>query len=1033
MQYRTGRLVTSWVLGILAILGLIFASSLFGQDSASDEESETTLALDETEVEGVEEDTEAEEGENVEDEKMEEVIATGSRLLTSDTTANMIVYDAEDIAATGATTIDDFFRKIPQQFNSTNPQTSYIGNTGDDLSGDSGGIFGAFDLATANLHGLGSANTLVLLDGQRLAGYGGSETDIVNILGIPLAAIERIEIQLDGGSAVYGSDAIAGVVNFITKKNYTGLTTQYTHENSATGSDKYDGSMVAGINFGNFRSTITYSTQQQEPIINTKTGHSSLDFRHIGPEFDYRWYILGQPGVVREWNGSLRSPGPYYSNWYIDGTFISDPDKLNSCQLPSSHSGLNATVDDFNCDYYQLQDHIEPWDTVPYENGAHRNADSVLMNSTYEFSDTFEVGLQILSDIQTSFQKHPLPFMSVVVPSSNAYNPFGRPMHVYYAPGREQENGLLPSPYTSIETTRSRANLRIRWDFHPNHLVEIKVNEDRTVSDNIAYRLPLTRERFAEGTEEYYRRLSSSDPDEAFNFFGNGTKQGAFFSLFLSESSRREGTNRVTTTEIFFKGFLWEMMGDRVSYVIGKTTRATRYTNRFITTIGLANYEFDYNAVWNGISEPVYRNESYPMELWIPLFGEGNRGWWGKEFHVTIKASRSIDSSWGAIGGGSGFQFQPVTVEIWSPEAADWVEVQSYEYGFGANRDIALYLYREGDTVPTYGFSYQYNDDLYFRANRSVAIQQPDISELFDTYESFDWFQSDVLDLYDPDGPTLHPLIPYEFSYANLDLESERSTNTSYEIRYQPSYIDGLKVITKWTKIHVVGTIAHTSAYRGIPEALSSDFIAVRDERGDLQQIRYNHFNALRRVQVNSELSVEYQFSREWLGFLRTTVVYSRVHDNFFEPFEGFTISSLGTAEGQDRYRGSISFYWNKDKMSGTLLARYTPPYLNERAHYCTYYQKLNQIGRCAQFGIFDFNSYLHLDVASHTSVDATFTYDFTEKMQLKIGSQNVLNRRSPLTVRSQLGRNAVPYDPTRWNGRGRTIAITMRYITSMQ
>lgn len=1028
MQYRTEKLVTSWVPGILAILGLIFASSLFGQDSASDEESETTLALDETEVEGVEEVAEAEEDEN-----MEEVVATGSRLPTANTTANMVIYNEEDIAATGATTIDDFFRKIPQQFSSTNPQTSYIGNTGDDLSGDSGGIYGAFDLATANLHGLGSANTLVLLDGQRVAGYGGSETDIVNILGIPLAAIERIEIQLDGGSAVYGSDAIAGVVNFISKKDYKGLTTSYTQENSATGSDKYTGSIVAGINFLGIRSTITWSTDQTEPIINPKAGHASLDFTHIGPEFDYRWFILGQPGVVREWNGSVRYPGPYYNNWQIDGTFYADPDKLNSCQLPSDHSGLNATVEDFNCGYYRDYSHIEGWDTVPYENGAHLNADGFIINSTYEVSDTIELGLQVVRNRNRSFQKHPLPFMSVVVPGSNAYNPFNRPMHVYYAPGREQENGLLPSPYTTIETSSNSANLRLRWDFHPNHWVEMKVNESRTQTDNISFRLPLTRERYAEGTAEYYRRLSSPDPNEAFNFFGNGTKQGEFFSHFLSESSRRQGTNRVTSTEIFFKGFLWEMMGERVSYVIGKTTRATRYTNRYITTIGLSDYEFDYNAVWNGISEPVYRNESYPSEIWIPLFGEAHRGWWGKELQVTLKASRSIDSSWGAIGGGSGFEFDTTTAEIWSPELEDWVEVETYAYGFGGQRNINLVLYREGETIPTYGLSYHYNDDIYIRINRSIAVQQPDISELFDTYESFDWIRFDVLDLYDPDGPTLHDQVPYEYSYANPDLDSERSVNTSYEIRWNPSFIQGFSAIAKYTKINIKGTIRHTGDYAGVPEALQSENIAIRNERGDLISLVYNHFNQFRRVQQNSELRVQYEFSREWLGFLRTTATYSRVHRNFEEPFPGFTLSYLGTAQGQDRYRGSLNLFWNKDKMSGTFIASYTPPYLNERAHYCTYYQKLNQIGRCAQFGIWDYNSYLHLDVASHTSVDATFTYDFTEKLQMKIGSQNVFNRSSPLTVRSQFGRNAVPYDPTRWNGRGRTVAITMRYITDIQ
>jgi len=473
------------------------------------------------------------------------------------------------------------------------------------------------------------------------------------------------------------------------------------------------------------------------------------------------------------------------------------------------------------------------------------------------------------------------------------------------------------------------------------------------------------------------------------------------------------------------------MMGERVSYVIGKTTRATRYTNRFSTRIGQSDYVFDYNAVWNGISEPVTRNESYPFEIWFPLFGEAHRGWWGKELQGTIKLSRSITSAWGAIGGGSGFEFEQTTQEVWSPEEQDWVEVLAYSYSFGGERDLDLLLHRKGDTIPTYGLSYHFNDQLYFRVNRSIAIQEPNLSELFDTYESFEWIERDVLDLYDPDGPTFHEQIPYEYSYANPALDSERSTNTSYEVRWEPSFLEGFMAIAKYTKINIKGKISHTGQYRGIPEALSSDKFTVRNERGDLQSLVYNHFNNFRRLQLNSELKVQYQFSHEWLGFLRTSATYSRVHKNFDEPFVDVVFDNVGTAIGQDRYRGSLNLFWNKDKMSATLLASYIPPYVNERAHWCTYYQKLNQVGRCAQFDIWDFNAFLTLDVGSITTIDATFTYDYSEKLQVKIGSQNILNRRAPLSsIRSSYGRNPIPYDPTRWNGRGRTVAITMRYIT---
>src|SRR5690606_7738103 len=74
--------------------------------------------------------------------------------------------------------------------------------------------------STPNLRGLGPGSTLTLINGHRLGydGLGGA----VDISLIPLDALERIEVVMDGSSAVYGSDAIAGVVNFITRKDYTG-------------------------------------------------------------------------------------------------------------------------------------------------------------------------------------------------------------------------------------------------------------------------------------------------------------------------------------------------------------------------------------------------------------------------------------------------------------------------------------------------------------------------------------------------------------------------------------------------------------------------------------------------------------------------------------------------------------------------------------------------------------------------------------------------------------------------------------------
>ena len=102
---------------------------------------------------------------------------------------------------------------------------------------DSKSLFTGSDGASqANLRGLGAQGTLVLLNGRRLSYYGapaGFQTQFVNIDSIPAAAIERLEVLTDGASAVYGTDAVAGVINVITKREYQGLEVSATTDTSS--------------------------------------------------------------------------------------------------------------------------------------------------------------------------------------------------------------------------------------------------------------------------------------------------------------------------------------------------------------------------------------------------------------------------------------------------------------------------------------------------------------------------------------------------------------------------------------------------------------------------------------------------------------------------------------------------------------------------------------------------------------------------------------------------------------------------------
>ncbi|HEY6927340.1 MAG TPA: TonB-dependent receptor [Steroidobacteraceae bacterium] len=148
---------------------------------------------------------------------LDEVIVTGSSIkrINAETALPVEVLRRDDIARTGATNTEELFRQISAA--SSAGATVAAQGTGNLTGG----------ISTISLRGLGSSRTLVLINGQRAAVYGGGSIGVagnsVDISSIPIAAIERVEILRDGASAVYGSDAIAGVVNFILRSNFRGL------------------------------------------------------------------------------------------------------------------------------------------------------------------------------------------------------------------------------------------------------------------------------------------------------------------------------------------------------------------------------------------------------------------------------------------------------------------------------------------------------------------------------------------------------------------------------------------------------------------------------------------------------------------------------------------------------------------------------------------------------------------------------------------------------------------------------------------
>ncbi|WOT04864.1 TonB-dependent receptor [Shewanella youngdeokensis] len=181
---------------IAMALGLIPAASVLASDPIS--------ALSATDVQ------------TLDPAPIERMTVTGSRIQRSEvgSTAPMTIFTAEDIAKTGAMSVDVLLQRM-------SASAGFAGNQTNAYWTD-----GGYGSTQVNLRGLGVNRTLVLLNGRRMLNSGTGANSSVDLNTIPVSVIERIEVLKDGASAIYGADAVAGVVNIITRQQVDGVEVQ---------------------------------------------------------------------------------------------------------------------------------------------------------------------------------------------------------------------------------------------------------------------------------------------------------------------------------------------------------------------------------------------------------------------------------------------------------------------------------------------------------------------------------------------------------------------------------------------------------------------------------------------------------------------------------------------------------------------------------------------------------------------------------------------------------------------------------------
>lgn len=373
------------------------------------------------------------------DTMVEEIIVVGSQIEGAKVTAALpvTVVDADQLANVAATSGDDLFRSIPQMgdvsFNS-----SYLPNSSNSARGDVGSV---------NLRNLGVGNTLVLLNGRRVVAHPTSRADdnLVPVLtyntnAIPVSGLKRLEVLRDGAAALYGSDAVAGVINTVLQDDFDGLTVEAQY-GAAEGThlEEFEFNIQAGRNFHDGRGNIslfanytnrtalnawdqdyTASDDKRPLFVGTAfEGNSTLDGRTTATP----WGSLTATGPVRQNGVALTTTGTPYSYHIQPSTNSACAAQLGGgiC-LATGAASTGATAADRNLRF----------DTAATFNPSimpELERVNLFLTGKYDLTDDLrafgEVGYYTATThaVQTSTTN--LGTLPIAIAATNYYNPFG--------------------------------------------------------------------------------------------------------------------------------------------------------------------------------------------------------------------------------------------------------------------------------------------------------------------------------------------------------------------------------------------------------------------------------------------------------------------------------------------------------------------------------------------------------------------------------------------------------------------------------
>ena len=798
----------------------------------------------------------------------DEILVTGSRLFLGDPTVRGLVITADEIAARGFSSAEDIIRSIPHNLSSINSATNLA------IDGVLDTNLGALGLgiSSANLRGLGSANTLVLLNGRRMAGAAGVQEFFANLRDFPVGAIDRVEIMMDGGSALYGSDAIAGVINIITKKDFTGARMAASYENSSSAAHQTRLNGYGGVRWGAGNATLAFSYRESDPVNNRKAGWTTRDYsaRYGGDaRYDFRNAIWARSGRV--------GFSPYGQN----------------LTLPLSHDGTNAQPEDFMP--------ITPAHYVDYvvEDAAGSTEDmSMTLNVTQALFEKLVLEGELhWTRADTKREVGTLSGGSTLVPESNAFNNFGRDVWVGYTPWMEVENGLIPP----IHQTNSSEQLRyvMEANYQIAERLELRLGYVRSESDGDGVQWNFGSNRFSRSITDSAQLaridevLSSSDPNVAVNLFGDGSAQNPGVAELLIPVGNARDKTISRSVDVLLRGELFRLPGGRMGFTIGGEQRDD----------WLEDDLPDFGLVQSlGVAQPTRALKAAFAELSFPLVGADNARRGIESLELNFKMRYDDYSTEGAFG---------TTVPGDRSSPPNIIEA-SFD-----------------NLSPRYGLAWKPTPGILVRGSYGGSFRAPIFGQLFGTFRRDRVFSNFV---YDPLAEGF-PFVPAIQSISsNPDLEPETSDNLDLSVVFTPDWGGGLRLEVAYSHIDYQDRIAHSGqlgqllppqVYGNLPEFF------VRDENGVLIESFSKSINISKRVSETMDLSISRSWQTRW-GTIFGEIFHHQVLALYDQavadaPKASFVNRSVGVLRSSTR----ANLHWKYRNMDFEVWITRTPGYVN--------------------------------------------------------------------------------------------------------